>query len=232
MAGGTRSDGAVSGGRKLRVVLADDHLIVRQGLRALLEATDGFEVVAEANDGLEAVEAVERERPDIVVLDLSMAGLSGIEALRRIKAASRSIRVLVLSMHSTSEYVRAALRAGADGYVVKGSGIGDLTDALVVVAGGQRFLSPEIERAALLDLLEGPEQRKEIEPLAQLTPREREVLQLIAEGHSNRSIAEKLDLSIKTVDGHRTRVMNKLDLHEATALTRFAIRHGLVSPHH
>lgn len=232
MASGNSSNGLVSSGRKLRVVLADDHLIVRQGLRALLEATDGFEIVAEASDGLEAVEAVDRHRPDVVVLDLSMAGLSGIEALRRIKGSSRSIRVLVLSMHSTSEYVRAALRAGADGYVVKGSGIGDLTDALMVVTAGQRFLSPEIERAALLDLLEGPDQRPEIEPLAQLTPREREVLQLIAEGHSNRSIAEKLGLSIKTVDGHRTRVMNKLDLHEVTALTRFAIRHGLVSPHH
>jgi DNA-binding NarL/FixJ family response regulator len=226
------SAGSVTESAKLRVVLADDHVIVRQGLRALLEATAGFEIVAEASDGLEAVAAAERESPDIVVLDLSMAGLSGIEALRRIKASSIRTRVLVLSMHSTNEYVRAALRAGADGYVVKGSGIGDLTDALKKVVGGQKFLSPEIERAALLDLLDGPDRHVEAEPLAQLTPREREVLQLVAEGHSNRSIAERLGLSVKTVDGHRTRVMNKLDLHEATALTRFAIRHGLVSADH
>lgn len=218
--------------RELRVVLADDHLIVRQGLRALLEASGGFDVVAEASDGFEAIEAVEKNNPDAIVLDLSMAGLNGLEALRRIKDKHPSVVVLVLSMHSTSEYVRAALRSGADGYVVKGSGIGDLSDALRKVAGGERFLSPQVERAALADLLDTPGQSKPIDPLLQLTPREREVLQLIAEGHSNRSIAEKLSLSVKTVDGHRTRVMNKLDLHEATALTRFAIRHGLVSPDH
>jgi two-component system, NarL family, response regulator NreC len=214
----------------IRVVLADDHLIVRQGLKALLEASGGFEVVAEASDGLEAVDAVERLRPNAVILDLSMAGLSGLEALRRIKERRRSVRVLVLSMHSTSEYVRAALRAGADGYVVKGSGIGDLCEALRSVAAGGRFLSPQVERAALVDLIDGPRSEPATDPLTLLTPREREVLQLIAEGHSNRSIADKLSLAIKTVDGHRTRVMNKLDLHEATALTRFAIRHGLVSP--
>jgi DNA-binding NarL/FixJ family response regulator len=217
--------------RRIRVVLADDHLIVRQGLRALLEASGGFEVVAEASDGAGAVAAVERERPDAVVLDLSMAGVGGIEALRRIRGRSRQApRVLVLSMHSTSEYVRAALRAGADGYVVKGSGIGELCEALRAVAAGRKFLSAQVERAALLDLIEGAGPGSEVDPLARLTPREREVLQLIAEGHSNRAIAERLGLSVKTVDGHRTRVMTKLDVHEATALTRFAIRHGLVSP--
>jgi len=230
MGSGRRENEPPATAARLRVVLADDHLIVRQGLRALLDAVPGFDVVAEASDGLQAVEAVEREQPDVVVLDLSMAGLSGIEALRRIKGHSKRVKVLVLSMHATSEYVRAALRAGADGYVVKGSGIGDLTEALRLVAEGRQFLSPEIERAALLDLLDGTPRSVELDPLARLTPRERQVLQLIAEGHSNRSIAEKIGLSIKTVDGHRTRVMNKLDLHEATALTRFAIRHGLVSP--
>ncbi len=219
----------MTGDETIRVVLADDHLIVRQGLRALLEASGGFEVVAEASEGAEAVEAVERERPEVVVLDLSMAGLNGLEALRRIKASVPKTRVLILSMHATNEYVRAALRSGADGYIVKGSGISDLSDALRSVVAGRRFLSPQVERAALLDLLDGPSDRKDQDPLSQLTPREREVLQLIAEGHSNKSIAHKLNLSIKTVDGHRTRVMSKLDLHEATALTRFAIRHGLVS---
>jgi DNA-binding NarL/FixJ family response regulator len=213
------------------VVLADDHLIVRQGVRALLEASGGFEVAAEASDGAGAVAAAEAERPDVVVLDLSMSGVGGIEALRRLRDRSkRAPRVLVLSMHATSEYVRAALRAGADGYVVKGSGIGELCEALRAVADGRRFLSAQVERAAVLDLIEGPGPRVEGDPLARLTPREREVLQLIAEGHSNRSIAERLGLSMKTVDGHRTRVMTKLDAHDVTALTRFAIRHGLVSP--
>lgn len=214
----------------IRVVLADDHAIVRQGLRALLEAATGFAVVAEARDGAEALEAVAREAPDVVLLDLSMPGSSGVEALRRIREAVRHTRVLVLSMHSTSEYVRAALRSGADGYVVKGSGIKDLTTAIRAVAAGERFLSPEVERAALLDLLDGPEIGLVVDPLERLTPREREVLQLIAEGHSNRAVADRLGLSAKTVDGHRTRIMTKLDLHDVTALTRFAIRHGLVSP--
>jgi len=216
-------------GEVIRVVLADDHEIVRQGLRALLESTGGFEVVAEAGDGHEAVAAATTHDPDVVLLDLSMPGMSGVEALRRIKESSRKVRVLVLSMHATSEYVRSALRAGADGYLVKGSGVKDLTEALRAVVAGEQFLSPEVERAALQDLLDGPEVGLVVDPLERLTPREREVLQLIAEGHSNRSISELLGLSIKTVDGHRTRVMNKLDLHDATALTRFAIRHGLVS---
>ena len=214
----------------IRVVLADDHLIVRQGLRALLETSGDFEIVAEASDGAEALAAVTSHDPDVVVLDLSMSGLNGLEALRRIKETSRRTKVLVLSMHATSEYVRAALRAGADGYLVKGAGIGDLSAALHAVLAGDRFLSPEVERAALLDLLDGPSRDSEGDTLLRLTPREREVLQLIAEGHTNKSIASKLGLSVKTVDGHRTRIMAKLDLHDATALTRFAIRHGLVSP--
>lgn len=216
--------------RTVRVVIADDHKIVRQGLRALLESAGDFEVVAEAEDGHQAVEAAAQKSPDVILLDLSMPGLSGVEALRRIKADQRRIKVLVLSMHTTSEYVRAALRAGADGYLVKGAGVKDLSEALRAVMSGRQFLSPQVERAALLDLLEGPGVSVPADPLEQLTPREREVLQLIAEGHSNKSVAAKLDLSIKTVDGHRTRIMNKLDLHDVTALTRFAIRHGLVSP--
>jgi DNA-binding NarL/FixJ family response regulator len=211
-----------------RIVIADDHKIVRQGLRALLDAAGGVEVVAEAADGHAALEAVARFQPDVVLLDLSMPGLGGLEALQRIKKEWKRTRVLVLSMHTTSEYVRAALRAGADGYVVKGAGVRELNDAIRVVVEGRQFLSAQVERAALLDLLDGP--AVTADPLARLTPREREVLQLIAEGHSNRSVAVKLGLSVKTVDGHRTRVMSKLDLHDVTALTRFAIRHGLVSP--
>lgn len=217
---------------KVRVVLADDHAIVRQGLRALLEAAGGFEVVAEAEDGRQVVEVVEAEKPDIVLLDLSMPGANGVEALRLLKEGHPKVRVVVLSMHATSEYVRAALRAGADGYLVKGSGIGDLCSALRRVGTGERVLSPEVERAALQDLLDGPEVGLVVDPLGRLTPREREVLQLIAEGHSNRSVAARLGLSAKTVDGHRTRIMAKLDLHDVTALTRFAIRHGLVSADH
>jgi len=217
-------------GRPIRVVLGDDHAIVREGLRALLEAVGGFDVVAEAKDGNEAVAAAERTRPDVVVLDLSMPAMSGLEALRRIKESCRGVRVLVLSMHATSEYARAALRSGADGYLVKGTGIDDLREAPLRVTAGERYVCAEVERAALQDILDGPGIEASADPLDRLTSREREVLQLIAEGHSNRAIADKLGLSIKTVDGHRTKVMSKLDLHDATALTRFAIRHGLVSP--
>jgi NarL family two-component system response regulator LiaR len=212
----------------IRVVLADDHRIVRAGLMALLASQGDFEVVGEASDGREALEAAERLRPDVLLLDLSMPGLNGVEALRRVRAVSPTTRVLVLSMHAAPEYVRPALAAGAAGYVVKGAGLEDLVDALRTVASGGRFLGPEARRvveAATLDLRPAGEDQ-----LMRLTPREREVLQLVAEGHTNREIATLLGCAPKTVDAHRTRLMQKLDLHDAQAVTRFAMRRGLISP--
>jgi DNA-binding NarL/FixJ family response regulator len=206
----------------IRVVIADDHAIVRSGLKSLLESTGDIRVAAEAFDGHGAVEAVERERPDVLVLDLSMPGWGGIEALKQLSKRAPSTRVLVLSMHTAPEYVRPALRAGASGYIVKGAGLDDLLLAVRRLAAGERFFSAEVER-----LRAAPAAARD--GLEQLTPREVEVLQLVAEGNTNREIGRLLDLSPKTVDAHRTRIMQKLDLHDAQALTRFALRHGLIT---
>ena len=209
----------------IRIVIADDHAIVRAGLRALLGSQSDFTVVAEAADGRAAALAVDRERPDVLLLDLSMPGEGGIEALTRLRAAGSSTRVVVLTMHAAPEYVRPALRAGASGYVVKGAGLDDLVEAVRTVAAGGTFLGPEARRVVEGDFgLADP-----IDDLDRLTPREREVLRLVAEGHTNREIAALLGVSPKTVDTHRTNVMHKLDLHDAPGLTRFALRRGLIS---
>jgi DNA-binding NarL/FixJ family response regulator len=209
----------------IRVVIADDHTIVRQGLRSLLMASGGVEVVGEAADGREALAAVERAHPAVLLLDLSMPGLNGVEALRRVKEVSPRTRVLVLSMHAGQDYVRPAVRAGAAGYLVKGAGLDRLLEALRAVAGGGTFYGPEAQ--AVLDAtVPGADVADSLELL---TAREREVLQLVAEGKSNREIGEALGISPKTADAHRTNVMRKLDLHDAQALTRYALARGLVS---
>ena len=218
----------------IRILIADDHAIVRAGLRALLAAQPNIEVVGEAGDGREAIDQVELLKPDVLLLDLSMAGLNGIEALRRVKSACASTRVLVLSMHAAPEYVRPALAAGAAGYVVKGVGLDDLVEALRTVAAGGRFLGPEAERVVASGTHDSGEPRGRGgsvggDDLDRLTPREREVLQLVAEGHTNREIGAILGCSPKTVDAHRTRLMQKLDLHDAQAVTRLAVRRGLIS---
>lgn len=210
----------------IRVVVADDHAIVRAGLRALLDAEADVQVVAEAGDGREALAAVEKHHPDVLLVDLSMPGCNGVEAVRQVRDAVPATRILVLSMHAAPDYVRPALRAGALGYLVKGSGLDDLLRALRAVAAGERFLGPDAARVARNDLAASDDN---VDPLDSLTRREREVLQLVAEGRTNREIGAALDISPKTADAHRTRVMQKLDLHDAQALTRFAIRRGLIS---
>ena len=203
----------------IRIVLAEDHTIVRQGLRALLSGRPDFEGVGEAADGVEAVALVARIQPEVVVLDLAMPGLNGVDAAREMARLSPKTRVLVLSMHAGEEYVRPALRAGVAGYVLKGSGLGDLVSAIRAVAQGDAFFSPAVARLLLRDV-QGPE----------LSAREREVLRLVAEGRSSREVADLLGLSVKTVEGHRTRIMSKLDIHEVAGLVRYAVRAGLVSP--
>lgn len=212
---------------RIRVVLADDHAVVRAGLRALFSRHPDIEIAGEASDGREAIEAVERHRPDVLLLDLSMARLNGVEALRRVRASFPATRVLVLSMHAGPEYVRPALRAGASGYVVKGAGLDSLVEALRAVAAGDTFLGAEARQ--LVEAPREPRPPGPDGPLEGLTPREREVLQLVAEGHTNREIAAILGVSPKTADVHRTNLMAKLDLHDAQALTRLAVRSGLVS---
>ena len=205
----------------IRIALADDHNVVRQGLRALLEGVKDFRVVAEAKDGKEMVETVVREKPDVAVIDLAMPSLNGVEATRRIVRDVPGVKVLVLSMYTGEEYVREAMAAGALGYLVKDSAADDLVKAIRSVAGGEVFLSPAIAHLA-------GKGGATASALDRLTSREREVLQLIAEGNSNKEIAARLTLSVKTIEAHRTNLMAKLDIHDTASLTRFAIARGLV----
>lgn len=209
--------------RKIRILLADDHKLVRQGFRLILMSQEDMDVVGETGSGKEAVELARELKPDVVVMDVTMPELNGIEATRRIRETSPHVRVLALSVHRESVYVREIIRAGAEGYLLKESADTDLLAAVRAVAEGNSYLSPEISGAILKDF------RKHVtNPIDLLTSREREVLQLIAEGKTNKDIATALNLSVYTVDGHRARIMDKLNLHSVGELVRFAVRHGLV----
>jgi len=209
--------------RKIRILLADDHRMVRQGFRLILLSQDDMEVVGETGNGREAVELARALKPDVVVMDVTMPELNGIEATRKIRDLSPHTRILALSVHKDSVYVRAIIRAGAEGYLLKESADTDLLAAVRAVAEGNSYLSPEVSGAILRDY------RKHVtHPLDLLSAREREILQLIAEGRTNKEIAGALNLSVYTVDGHRTHIMEKLNLHSVGELVRFAVRHGLV----
>lgn len=207
----------------IAVLIADDHAIVRQGLRALLQATEGIAVVGEAGGGQQAVEMALQLRPDVVLLDLSMAGGNGVDAAQALRAQLPATKVLVLTMHDGPEYVRPAMRAGAAGYLVKGAGLGDLVAAIRAVHAGQSFLSP----AAAAVLVQDARKHHEAEA-AVLSPREREVLQMVASGLTSQQIADKLGIAGKTVEGHRANLMTKLGLRDVPALVRYAVRIGLV----
>lgn len=211
----------------LRVLLADDHELVRAGLRALLRELPGVEVVGETGDGREAVERVRVLGPDVVLMDISMGGLNGLEATARIAAEAPGTRVIILSMHASDEYVRQALRAGASGYLIKNAATAELALALKAVAGGQVYLSPAVARPVVDDYLGA---RGTGDALAALTARQREILTLIAGGQSTKQIAALLGVSVKTVETHRTQLMDRLAIRDVPGLVRFAIRHGLVSP--
>ena len=204
--------------KKIRIVLADDHSVVRQGFRRILEAQSDMEIVGEASNGREALEQAALLTPDVVVMDVAMPELNGIEATRRMKEATPHSRVLALSMHKDSVYVREILRAGARGYLLKDAVDEDLIAAVRAVSRGECYLSPGVADAVLTGS----------DPIDLLTTREREVLQLIAEGKTNKEIATLLNLSVYTVDAHRGRIMEKLNLHSTGELVRFAIRKGLV----
>jgi DNA-binding NarL/FixJ family response regulator len=208
---------------KIRILLADDHGVVRQGFKMILSAQADMEIVGEAANGREAVELAEQLRPDVVVMDVAMPELNGIEATRRLADSSPHTRVLALSMHKDSVYVREILRAGARGYLLKDAIASDLVNAVRSVARGEGYLSPNVADAVLNDY------RKHVtDPIDLLTSREREVLQMIAEGKTNKEIATVLNLSVYTVDAHRGRIMEKLNLHSVNELVRFAVRKGLV----
>jgi DNA-binding NarL/FixJ family response regulator len=209
----------------LRILLADDHQILRHSLRALLER-EGLEVVAEAEDGERAVELTTSLRPDVAVLDLSMPRLNGIDAARTLgQGDAAATRVVLLTVHREEHYVRAALKAGIMGYVLKTQAAADLLQAIREVAAGGLYLSPGVSRA----VVEAFTGTRRVGRDA-LSPREREVLKLIAEGKSTKEVASVLGISVKTADSHRTRLMEKLDIHEVAGLTRYAIREGLVEP--
>ncbi len=207
----------------IRVLLADDHSLVRKGFRRILENQADMTVVGEASDGQEAVQMTESLRPDILVMDVTMPRLNGIEATRQVTRLRPQTRVVALSMQEDGVYVREMLKAGARGYLLKECTESDLVSAIREVAQGKAWLSPDVSSAVIDDY------RKHVtEPIDLLSPREREVLQMIAEGRTNKEIATLLHLSIYTVEAHRGRIMEKLNLHTGTELVRFAIRHGVV----
>ena len=209
--------------QKIRILLADDHAVVRQGFKLILAAQPDMEIVGEAGNGREAVELAEKLHPDVAVMDVAMPELNGIEATRRIADVAPRTRVLALSMHKDSVYVREILRAGARGYLLKDQIDSDLLAAVRAVARGEGYLSPSVSDAVLNDY-----RRHVSDPIDLLTSREREVLQMIAEGKTNKEIATVLNLSVYTVDAHRGRIMEKLNLHSVNELVRFAVRKGLV----
>jgi two-component system response regulator NreC len=207
----------------IRILLADDHALVRHGFRMILAAQPDMEIAGEAGNGREAVELAQKLKPDVVVMDVTMPELNGIEATRRLIEISPRTRVLALSMHKDAVYVREILRAGARGYLLKDSADSDLLAAVRAVAKGEGYLSPAVSDAVLSDY-----RRHVTDPLDLLTSREREVLQLIAEGKTNKEIATSLNLSVYTVEAHRGRLMEKLNLHSTGELVRFAVRSGLI----
>ncbi len=225
------------------VLLADDHRIVREGLRRLLESREDISVVGEATNGEEAVRLVEDKRPDVVIMDISMPRLSGIDATRRIcknagaadpaaeasgAEETRRTRVLILSMHESQTYVEEVLRAGASGYVLKDSPPSDLFAAIDAVRSGDSYLSPSVTQR-VVNAIARPGDRPSL-AVSSLTERERQVLELIAEGLSSKEIAARLGVSLKTIESHRANLMDKLDIHKVSGLVRFAIRAGLVAP--
>ncbi|MFZ5815869.1 MAG: response regulator [Bacillota bacterium] len=224
----------------IRVLLVDDHAILREGIRYLLSASGEVDVVGEAQDGVEALEMVERLKPDAVLMDIAMPRMNGIEATTELKKRHPNLPVLILSMYDSEEYVLPILKAGAAGYVLKRAAAQELVSALKAVVAGQVILHPDVARTVMENLHQGqggggnqaaPERHEGgMHPmLEQLTDREREVLTLIAQGLTNQQIGEKLFISIKTVQAHRANLMEKLDLHDAVELTKFAIKTGLVS---
>lgn len=212
----------------VRVLLAEDHHLVRQGLRALLEREPGIEIVGEAADGLEALQLIEDLQPDIVLMDITMPGLNGLEVLRRVRSRLPEVRVLVLSVHEGEEYLLRALQAGASGYLLKRSLSAELLMAIRVAQRGEVFLSPAVSQTLVSRFLQGVSSEESKTPYDRLTPREREVFQLVAEGLTNQAIAHRLGISVRTVETHRANLMNKLDIHDVAGLTRLAIQLGLV----
>ncbi len=213
----------------IKIVLAEDHTILREGLKALLSSDPQFDIIGEAADGRQAVRCVEKFGPDLILMDLSMPRMSGMEAIREIKKRYPDTRIIALTVHKTDEYLHTTLQAGADGYVLKDATHDELVMAIKNVMKGKSYLSPGVSEKVIEGYLEGKETAGPESPWETLSPREREVLKLIAEGYKNKEIADDLCISLKTVEKHRANLMKKLDLHNAAALTVYAMGKGLVN---
>jgi two-component system, NarL family, response regulator NreC len=213
---------------QIRILIADDHVIIRSGLRLLLEQQPDFKVVAEANDGREALQMVSKYHPEVAILDIGMPQLNGIEATRQIVAQEPATQVVILSMHADEGYVLRALKAGAKAYIVKNSAEADLIRAVRSVAEGKSFFSPVISKMLLEDYVRRVREKEVEDSYDLLTPREREVLQLVAEGRSNKDVANILNLSLHTVETHRGNILEKLGLHGVPELILYAVRKGII----
>ncbi len=210
-----------------RIILAEDHTLVRTGMRALLENSKQVEVIGEANNGRQAVDLARQLQPDLVLMDIAMPELNGIEAARQIRLAQPGVRVLMLSMHDDQQYVFEALKSGANGYVLKGAAFQELLTAITTVMDGKNYISPTLSGRVMDDYVRRAQGDQPDSELSKLSGREREVLQLIAEGKSSAEVAGLLHISVRTVDTHRHNIMTKLEIHSIAGLTKFAIRHGL-----
>ncbi len=215
--------------KQYRIVIAEDHTILREGLKSLLRADPDFDIVGEAEDGRDAIRCVQTLSPDLVLMDLSMPRMNGLDALKEIKKQNPEAKIIILTVHKTEEYVLTALQAGADGYVLKDATHSELVMAIKNVLMGKRYLSPGISEKVIEGYLEGRKTIKTRSAWDTLTQREREILKLIAEGYRNKEIADYLFISIKTVEKHRANLMRKLDLHNAAALTAYAVEKGLIT---
>lgn len=214
---------------KKKIAIAEDHQLFRDGLKAMINAQDDMEVVGEAKDGLEAIHMVKHVVPDLLLLDLSMPRLGGVSVLKDVKKQFPEVKILVLSIHESDEYVLEVFEAGADGYCTKDSSRGELITAMNYVLEGKTYISPGIANNVMHGYLEGRKKLKSETVWDTVTQREREVLKLLAEGHKNKDIADFLNISVKTVEKHRANIITKLDLHNASALTAYAIEKGLVA---
>jgi DNA-binding NarL/FixJ family response regulator len=220
----------VGSGVAMRVLLADDHTLVRAGIRALLESLPDVEIVAEASDGREALELLAAEKPDVALIDISMPALNGLEVAARVGALSPRTRLVILSMHGDPGHVAQALRAGVAGYLLKDAAVDELPLLLRAVARGETYLSPAISKQVVAGFLERAGEGSVPAADDRLTPRQREILQLIAEGKSSKEIASILDISLKTVETHRAQIMSRLEIRDVAGLVRYAVRTGMISP--
>lgn len=214
--------------KKIKLLVADDHKIFRQGIKMLLEEESDLQVVGEASDGREAVKKATELKPDVILMDIAMANLNGLEATRQIKKQLPSAKVIMVTMHKNEEYVLQSFQAGASGFILKEGAVEELVSAIRSINSGKSFLSPSISKTLIDAYMRKMETGKTETPFDLLTDREREVLQLIAEGYTNREVAKSLFISVKTVEAHRAHIMQKLNIHDIAKLVKYAIQKGLV----